>query len=168
MQDNLAAGARVDSRRGFWRRDRQPTRDADQSGREEQGEQGDEHEPDHDARGGLTERASSHVIRGMGKDTDGTTRPELASFGLRGQTGANDSRDMVGSHARHTHALSVVVAVAALAAAAMTASSALMNSGWAVLWMEWAAPSNLRTSLGLGVRVRARARARARVGARAR
>ena len=70
MQDNLAAGARVDSRRGFRRHDRQPTRDADQSGREEQGEQGDEHEADHDARGGLTETLKFTV----GGNTEHATR----------------------------------------------------------------------------------------------
>ena len=135
MQDNLAAGARVDSRRGFRRRDRQPTCDADQSGREEQGEQGDEHYPDHDARGGLT---------------------ETRKFTVGGKHGTRLS------HARLTHALSVAAAAAALAAAVMTASSSLVNSGWAVLWMECAAPSNLRTSLGLAVTVRVRGRGRGR------
>ena len=141
MQDNLATRARVDSRRGFRRHDRQPTRDADQSGREEQGEQGDEHDPDHDARGGLT---------------------ETRKFTVGGKHGTRRT------HARLTHALSVAAAAAALAAAVMTASSSLVNSGWAVLWMEWAAPSNLRTSLGLGVRVRVRVRVGVRIRARVR
>ena len=50
-----------------------------------------------------------------------------------------------GSHAE-AHALSVAAAAAALAAAVMTATSSVTNSGCAVLCMEWAAPSNLRTA----------------------
>jgi hypothetical protein len=51
------------------------------------------------------------------------------------------------SPTRQAHALSVAAAAAAaLAAAVMTPTSSVMNSGCAVLWMEWAAPSNLRTA----------------------
>ena len=90
MQDNLAAGARVDSRRDFRRRDRQPTRDADQSGREEQGEQGDEHDPD--ARGGLTE-TRKFTVGGINGTRRGSRQAHSRAVGGGGGSGLGGGGD---------------------------------------------------------------------------
>ena len=86
-------------------------------------------------------RATDIGELGRGGKTDTHTALGLFSAPF-GRTRALD-----GWLSRQAHALSVAAAAAAaLAAAVMTPTSSVMNSGCAVLWMEWAAPSNLRTA----------------------
>ena len=138
------------SRRG----DGQPPGDADKSSREEEGAH---------ARGRLTASSRDGHREKLGWEKK-RTRLDFPTAGdmRRGRRITSLSHDAThglfsapfgrtraldGWLSRQAHALSVAAAAAAaLAAAVMTPTSSVMNSGCAVLWMEWAAPSNLRTA----------------------
>jgi hypothetical protein len=141
------------SRRG----DGQPPGDADKSSREEEGAH---------ARGRLTASSRDGHREKLGWEKKRTrfdfpTAGDMrrgrritflshdATHGLVFSAPFGRTRALDGwlSPTRQAHALSVAAAAAAaLAAAVMTPTSSVMNSGCAVLWMEWAAPSNLRTA----------------------